>query len=199
VLLIFFLNFPFIMVTAIGNFVKPIFIVTVLHGGAIDISLSEFTYAALASLMGLLLSHFLKGRELFMSYLFYIIYTAGSFLIPYSSSFLMYLAFQAAHGIGNPGIRICRNTFVMKNINRNFSGRFFGAVSFVSNIARVSLLLFAMATVNIIGPGKLFTASGFILAAALAGSTILIMTGRTGDFVIRKIGDKSEPQAHHLS
>ncbi|HLH85239.1 MAG TPA: MFS transporter [Thermoplasmataceae archaeon] len=179
---VFMLNFPFIMVTA-GNLIKPVFIVTALHGGTFQISLSELAYAAFASLTGAVLSMVLKKHELFLAYSFFALYTLGTFLMPLSPNFITYLAVQSTHGIGNPGTRICRNTFVMKRVDRRYSGRFFGSVSFLSTLTRIALLVTFTASINILGPRILFVFSGVVLLAALLGSLLFLRDGRTREFV----------------
>jgi hypothetical protein len=115
VLFFYLLNFTFIAVM-IGNFLKPIFIVEVLHGTAQSISISEIAYAAAGSATGAMLSIFNRGNSIVRLYLCIAIFGLGSLVIAFSHDFALFLAFQTLHGIGNPGARIHRDTIIMQGV-----------------------------------------------------------------------------------
>lgn len=166
------LNFTFI-VTTLGNFLKPIFIVNVLHGNATGISFSEITYSALGISTGAILSVLGMKFSLKHVYLFMLIFTLGCFLIPSSTSFAMYIGFQSTHGIGNPGNRISRNTLIMNGISGEYSGRFYAGIELFSNITRLVLLLVFTVSIEFVGPSVLITISGIIMLIAMSLSMIL--------------------------
>ncbi len=166
------LNFTFI-VTTIGNFLKPIFIVNTLHGNANGISLSEITYSTIGMSTGALLSVLRIKFSLKHSYLFMLIFTIGCFLIPSSTSFAMYIGFQTTHGVGNPGNRISRNTVTMNGIPREYSGRFYAGVQILSDITRLILLLVFTISITFVGPSVLLTITGILMLIAIILSLTL--------------------------
>ncbi|MCY0852144.1 MFS transporter [Thermoplasma acidophilum] len=172
VVLIYLLNFPFIMVM-VGNLVKPVFIVSVLHGGVADLSLSEMGYAAFAAMTGLFMSIFPVKNEMASAFLFFSIYLAGIILMPFASEFAIYMILQSLHGIGNPGTRISRNSFVMRHVPRELHGRFSSSVSMFSNITRISILAVFTAEINLVSPVDLLLTMGIITAAALLMAAVL--------------------------
>ncbi len=178
----FLLNMPFIMV-ATGNFLKPVFIVSTLHAGLFGLSLSEMVYASFASTLGLVLSVTRWKNEIVMMYGFFILYIFGTFLMPTSPILFIFLIYQSFHGIGNPGVRVSRNTFLMKRIDAQHSGRFFSSVTFLSTTARLMLLVFFTLTVNTLGTTFLFDLSGFILVASLTFSIILMKNQEMRNFM----------------
>ncbi len=178
----FLLNMPFIMV-ATGNFLKPVFIVSTLHAGLFGLSLSEMVYASFASTLGLVLSVTRWKNEIVMMYGFFILYIFGTFLMPTSPILVIFLIYQSFHGIGNPGVRVSRNTFLMKRIDAQHSGRFFSSVTFLSTTARLMLLVFFTLTVNTLGTTFLFDLSGFILVASLTFSIILMKNQEMRNFM----------------
>lgn len=175
-LVIFFylLNFTFIVV-AVGNLLKPVFIVDVLNGNTSSISLSEMTYSVLGSITGLILSVIPVKFGLKYCYLFMTLFAFGSFLIPFSPDITLFLIFQSTHGVGNPGNRISRNTIVMNNVKTSDSGRFFAAISFLSNISRLILLSLFTLLVNITGPGLLIELTGFMMVGAIGISSLIYL------------------------
>lgn len=166
------LNFTFI-VTTIGNFLKPIFIVNVLHGNASGISLSEITYSTLGMSTGAMLSFLRTKFNLKHSYIFMLIFAAGCFLIPSSTSFAMYIGFQTTHGVGNPGNRISRNTVIMNMVPKEYSGRFNTGVQILSDITRLLLLLIFTISIEFLGPTLLLTITGVIMLVAIILSLAL--------------------------
>ncbi len=177
-LLIFLFNFPFILIT-VGNFINPVFIVSVLHGNTSDISYSEAVYAALASLTGLFLSRFLRGSEMKWIYTFSILYMFGSFMMPLSRVFTIFLIFHSFHGLGNPGTRISRNTLVMKTVRTGEIGRFLGAVSTLSALSRLVLLVAFTLEINVLGPAVLMTVTGIIMLCIIVLSSVILAANRT--------------------
>ena len=168
------LNFTFIIVT-LGNLLKPIFIVDILRGNSSSISLSEMTYAVFGSLTGIALSLIPVKFGLKHCYLFMMLFTLGSFLIPFSPDLAFFLAFQSTHGIGNPGNRISRNTLIMNHVKPSDSGRFFASVTFLSNISRLILLSIFTLLVNITGSGLLIEITGFLMIGAMGLSFIIYL------------------------
>lgn len=176
------LNIPYVLI-ATGDFLKPIFIVNILHGASSDIALSEIAYSAFASITGLVATLFSKKHELIYCYIFFSIYTVGSFLIPFARTFLLYIALQSFHGIGNPGTRITRNTFTMKRVENKFSGRFNAAVSVVVNSSKLILLMMFTLFINIAGSIELLLISAMISLAAMMLSIFLAKTNSVRKFI----------------
>ncbi len=170
--LIYLLNFPFIMVM-VGNLVKPVFIVNVLHGGVADLSLSEMDYAAFAAITGLFMSIFPIKNEMSGAFIFFSVYLAGIVLMPFASEFAAYMVLQSLHGIGNPGTRISRNSFVMKHVPKELHGRFSSGVSMFSNITRMIILAVFTVEINRVSPIILLLTMGLITATALLIAVVL--------------------------
>ncbi|WP_297217558.1 MFS transporter [Thermoplasma sp.] len=170
--LIYFLNFPFIMII-VGNLLKPIFIVNVIHGNVSDISFSEMDYAAFAALTGLAISMFPRGNELANSFIFFAIYIAALLLMPFSSNFIFFMIFQSLHGIGNPGTRINRNSFVMKHVPMEMLGRFSSGVSLLSTITTMAILIAVTLEINSISIIVIFLALGTLSIAAMIMAFLL--------------------------
>lgn len=187
VLFFYFLNFTFIAVM-IGNFLKPVFIVEILHGNAESISLSEIVYAVMGSTTGVILSLFHRGKSISILYLFIGIFGLGSLLIPISPDFAFFLAFQTLHGIGNPGARISRNTIIMHGVPPEMVGRFYAGIQLLSNITRLVLLVAVTAAISYTGPGLLIELTGVMVIAAMLISTVLYFT-RT---VVRDVFNSSD-------
>lgn len=186
VLFFYFLNFTFIAVM-IGNLLKPVFIVEILHGTAESISLSEIAYAVFGSATGVFLSIFNGGKSMYRLYLCIAIFGLGSLLIPIAPDFILFLAFQSLHGIGNPGARISRNTIIMQGVPPEMVGRFYAGIQLLSNITRLVLLVAVTAAISFTGPALLIELTGVMVIAAMFISMILYFT-RTG---IRRIFDSS--------
>ncbi|KAA8922835.1 MFS transporter [Thermoplasma sp.] len=186
--LIYLLNFPFIMVT-VGNLVKPVFIVNVIHGGVADISLSEIDYAAFAAITGLFMAIFPSRREMTNTFIFFLIYLAGLILMPFSSSFVAFLLFQSLHGIGNPGTRINRNSLVMKYVPRDLQGRFSSGVSLFSTITRMTILAVFTVEIDRVSSIDLFLAMSAITVLAMA--IALVLKGGTNLWSIAETYDEA--------
>lgn len=165
------LNFTFI-ITTVGNLLKPVFIVQVLHGTYTDISFSEIAYSVFGMAIGFVLTTTSGRFTLKHCYLFMIIFTAGCFFIPSSTSFLMYLGFQSANGIGNPGNRVARNTILMRGIPNEISGRFYAGISFMSNITRIVLLLIFTVSLGFVSSSVLISICGIVMLVAIFLSAV---------------------------
>ncbi|MFG1449716.1 MAG: hypothetical protein AAE983_03625 [Thermoplasmataceae archaeon] len=174
VIFFYLLNFTFIIIT-LGNLLKPIFIVDALKGNSSSISLSEMTYAVFGSLTGVALSLTPIKFGLKHCYLFMALFSFGTFLIPFSPDFAFFLAFQSAHGIGNPGNRISRNTLIMNHVKPSDSGRFFASITLLSNISRLVLLSIFTLLVNITGAGPLIEVTGFLMIGAMLASFFIYL------------------------
>ena len=166
VMYIFLLNFPFIAIVT-GNFLKPIYISQVLHGGPSTLAISEGVYALAAILAGLVMPRINRHIGYFLSiYTCTIVFIIGSVIMPLFPFFAAYFLFQTFHGFGNPGIRVSRNTLVMKNIPREEMGRFNGAIQLLTTPVRIILLTVFMITVGYLGPGMLIFISGMLVMVA---------------------------------
>ena len=156
-----------------GVLLKPIFIVNVIHGNVSDISFSEMDYAAFAALTGLAISMFPRGNELANSFIFFAIYIAALLLMPFSSNFIFFMIFQSLHGIGNPGTRINRNSFVMKHVPMEMLGRFSSGVSLLSTITTMAILIAVTLEINSISIIVIFLALGTLSIAAMIMAFLL--------------------------
>lgn len=173
VMYIFLLNFPFIAIVT-GNFLKPIYISQVLHGGPSMLAISEGVYALAAILAGLVMPRINRHIGYFLSiYVCTIVFIIGSVIMPLFPFFAAYFLFQTLHGFGNPGIRVSRNTLVMKNIPREEMGRFNGAIQLLTTPVRIILLTVFMITVSYFGPGMLIFISGMLVMVASILSLVL--------------------------
>ena len=172
VLFFYLLNFTFIAVM-IGNFLKPVFIVEVLHGTAESISISEIAYAVAGSATGVFFSLVPAKGKIWHLYLCISLFAVGSLLIPFSPDFLLFLAFQSLHGTGNPGARITRNTIIMAGVPSRNVGRFYEGISFLSNITRLLLLISVTGAISFTGPGILIEATGIMVLATMILSLLL--------------------------
>ncbi len=182
IIFIFLLNFPYIMIS-VGNFLKPVFIVTVIHGNASSIAISEMVYAVFASFTGMILTFTLKKHEILLAYSFFSMYIIGSLLMPFSGIFMIYLICQGIHGIGNPGTRISRNTFVMKHVENKYSGRFNSALSLFTNASRLLLLIIFTTFINILGSKELLFLSAIMLIIIISLSILITRKPEVKNFI----------------
>ena len=197
ILFFYLLNFTFIMVT-VDNLLKPMFIVESLHGSAASISLSEITYATFGCITGIVMSVLSVKFTIRHCYAFMTIFMAGSFLIPFSGVFYIYILFQSFHGIGNPGNRISRNTIAMTMVHPSDSGKFFGGIEFLSNITRIALLVAFTILVNITGPGFLIEITGFIMVGTTSVSLLIYRAIAKGGGFLRKEGHSKSGTAGNI-
>lgn len=171
---IFLLNFPFLVIVT-GNFLKPIFIATSLHGTGSTLAISESTYAIVAMLSGVMSPMIMSRMGSMRSiYIFNGIFLAGSLLMPIFPVLWLYLAFQTLHGIGNPGIRIVRNTMIMRSVPREEIGRFNGSVNLLTLLGRLLLLVLCVLAVNVFPSGELLAMMGVVVATAICFSGLLL-------------------------
>lgn len=167
VLFIFLLNFPFMAVIA-GNFLKPVFIATVLNANAPWLAYSESVYALVAMAAGAVVPIIMEKFGYMRSiYLFAIIFFSGSLLMPLIPFAVPFLIFQMLHGLGNPGIRITRNTILMKSVPKNEMGRFNGSMNLLSLAGRLVLLTACMTLVTYLGAAILLFITGTLVVVAI--------------------------------
>ena len=85
----------------------------------------------------------------------------------------IFFLFQVSHGTGNAGNRISRNTLVMRNVPAEEIGRFNGNVHILAVIARISLLVLYILTIELIGVRMLMIITGsMVLIAVIAGTAL---------------------------
>lgn len=174
IMVVFLLNFPFLAIVS-GNFLKPIFIASTLHGSPSWLAASEVAYASFAIIAGLFTPR-LNERIGYMKSIYILagIFFAGSLLMPFFPQFTFYLAFQALHGIGNPGVRIGRNTLIMKTVARRDIGRFYGSVNLLTVLGRIILLVVCILEVGILGPGMILLGIGVVVLGAIIAAGFLV-------------------------
>jgi len=167
VLLVYLIGFPFVFTVA-GNYVKPVFIANILHGGPAFLAFSEADYAGLAIVAGLVTPLLQRrlGDPATLIFLFSA-YTAASFIMPMYKSYSVFAVCQAIHGLGNPGSRVVRKTVVLNSVDRDELGRFNGSVSMLFTTTR--MVLIAASTVMIgVGAQKLMVTFALVQAALTA-------------------------------
>ena len=173
VLFIFLFNMPYVAVVS-GNYLKPIFIAQLLNGTPGTLAESEIIYALSAVAAGILAPLLIKKMGEFKSaMMFSLIYVAGSILMPMFPIIAIFFLFQVSHGTGNAGNRISRNTLVMRNVPAEEIGRFNGNVHILAVIARISLLVLYILTIELIGVRMLMIITGsMVLIAVIAGTAL---------------------------
>lgn len=194
ILFIFLLNVPFIAIIA-GNFLKPVFIASVIAGNASTLAFSESVYAFMAIIAGLIVPVINERiKPMHSVYIYAVIFFAGSFLMPVFPYIGPYLAFQMLHGFGNPGVRITRNTMLMSSVPNGEIGKFNGSVSLLTLIGRFALLTTCVLAVGVVGaPFLLFAIGLIVLAAVFASSLFLKNVPSVGEyFSINSIKDISK-------
>ena len=173
VLFIFLFNMPYVAVVS-GNYLKPIFIAQLLKGSPGTLAESEIIYAISAVAAGMLAPFLIKKMGEFQSaMMFSLIYVAGSIMMPMFPIIGIFFLFQVSHGTGNAGNRISRNTLVMRNVPAEEIGRFNGNVQILVVMARISLLVLYILTIELIGVRMLMVITGaVVLTAVLAGTAL---------------------------
>lgn len=189
VFFIFLLNFPFIAIIA-GNFLNPIFIASNLNGNASSLAYSDSVYALLAMLTGLLAPRLMSRLgEMKSIYLFAAIFLAGSILTPEVSIFSFFLLFHALHGLGNPGVRIARNSMAMRSTPVEEIGRFNGSVSLLTIMGRLLMIGFCILTLDFIGVRGLILLMGITVFCAVVLAGIL---WRSDPWLKSRFGERQE-------
>jgi MFS family permease len=122
---------PFICVM-VGNYIHPVYISSVLHGGANVLGASDMIYAIGAVLAGLtvplLMRRFGSYRTILITFTMFTLSMVCIYLFPFIGIFL---AVKTLNGWGNAGTRVVRNTLMMETIPNHLIGRvnsFFNAM-----------------------------------------------------------------------
>ena len=164
---IFLLNVPFMAIVA-GNLLKPIYIASFLQGNASLLAASEGIYALLAMITGFVAPGMMNRLgEMRSVYLFTAIFFIGSVLIPTVPVIPLYLVFQMLHGFGNPGVRIARNSMVMRSTPVEEMGRFNGSVSFLTIISRIMIIGLCIVSLNFLGVRLLLLLMGILVLVSV--------------------------------
>ena len=140
VLLVYMIGFPFVFTVA-GNFVKPVFITSILHGDPSFLAFSAAEYAASAIIAGLLILIVQRrlGDETTLVLLF-TAYTSASIVMPTYASYAVFTVCKAIHGVGNPGSGVVRKDVVLRWVERGELGRFNGWVSLLFTLTRIVII-----------------------------------------------------------
>lgn len=122
---------PFLCVMA-GNYLYPVYISTVLRGGANVLGASEMIYAIGAVLAGLTVPLLVRKLGSYGSALVTFIAFAVSVLFIYAMPLIgIYLSAKIINGWGNAGTRVARNIVMMESVPNHLIGRvnsFFNAM-----------------------------------------------------------------------
>lgn len=140
---IFLISFP-ILITAYGNLLKPIMIVSLFNGGLSSIAVSETVY----SFGGVVISIFIymnrKAAKFTHAVLIMILYGSLTLILSFTRDFYTFILLQFAFGTLSPASRIIRNSIVMERVDDKENGKFFSSLSLlVSSAQFTGFMLFS--------------------------------------------------------
>lgn len=159
---------PFLVVMA-GNYLFPIYVAQTLQANALYFAGGEVTFAAGAILAGFLLPR-LIGRHSAANTIpgTMIVFLIGLLLLIVLPFPLTYLVAGALLGFGNAGCRVARSALLLHLVPNEVMGRVGGFYHVLDRVLR-TLLVMAMAIIDVYGPPSGFVVLAGVLALALLG------------------------------
>jgi len=163
-LVITFIPFIGVMLT---NYLFPIFLHDALNAEPSVYGSSNMMYSIGATLAGFLIPYLLrKSKELSVISLAFAIFVVGLLVISFIPHSMVFLGMQIMLGLGNSGIRIARNSFMMRIIPTDKIGRVNSMLQLIGLVIRLSLLFIFTNSIVLLGIVNILLILSFIVSLA---------------------------------
>ncbi|MNQ95996.1 enterobactin exporter EntS [compost metagenome] len=169
----------------VGNYLFPVYITSVLHGGANVLGAADMIFAIGAIVAGLTIPFIMKRLGAYATTILAFITFSLSIVFFYSFPIVsIFLACKTLNGWGNAGSRVARNTILMEIVPNHLIGR---VNSFFNTVGMgMRVLLIAVCT-------QIVSFQGARAAILLLGVLLIVsFVGLIGSRSLFKIGVKEE-------
>ncbi|MFD0696900.1 MFS transporter [Paenibacillus sp. GCM10027628] len=171
ILVVFFLCalMPFICVM-VGNYLYPVYITSVLHGGADVFGAADMIFAIGAVVAGLTVPMLMQRLGSYYTTILAFVLFSLSIIFFYALPIVsIFLAFKTLNGWGNAGSRVARNTILMEIVPNHLIGRVNSFFNTVGMGMRVLLIGICTQIVTFQGARAALLLLGALLLVSLIG------------------------------
>ncbi|OCT16072.1 hypothetical protein A8709_10695 [Paenibacillus pectinilyticus] len=160
---------PFLCVM-VGNYLYPVYITSVLHGGANVLGAADMIFAIGAVVAGLTIPLIMKRLGAYATTILSFLMFSLSIVFFYSFPIVsIFLVFKTLNGWGNAGSRVARNTILMEMVPNHLIGRVNSFFNTVGMGMRVLLIAVCTQIVSFQGARSAILLLGILLLVSLVG------------------------------